>query len=63
MLKKKFQMTFLCQRDIFKIAREEVEELFCIGILEPNVYSEWRVPCLYRAKKNGSVNLLLTFAS
>jgi hypothetical protein len=45
-------------QNIFKIARQEVEELCKIGVLEPNVYSEWGAPCLFRAKKNGGVRFL-----
>jgi hypothetical protein len=45
-------------QNIFKIAREEVEEPCRIGVLEPNVYSEWGAPCLRKAKKNGGVRFL-----
>jgi Reverse transcriptase (RNA-dependent DNA polymerase) len=43
---------------ITDIARKEVEELCCLGILQPDVYSEWGAPCLFRAKKNGGVRFL-----
>jgi hypothetical protein len=36
---------------IFDVARKEVEELCCIGVLQVNVHSEWGAPCLFRAKK------------
>jgi hypothetical protein len=45
-------------QSIFKITSDKVEELCCIGVLEPNVYSEWGAPCLFRAKKNGGVKFL-----
>lgn len=48
----------LVPHNILHIARKEVKELCCIGILESNVYSEWGAPCLFRANKNGGVRLL-----
>jgi hypothetical protein len=32
---------------IIDIARQEVEELCCIGVLQKDVYSEWGAPCLF----------------
>jgi Reverse transcriptase (RNA-dependent DNA polymerase) len=43
---------------IFDVARKEVEELCCIGVLQANVHSEWGAPCLFRSKKNGGVQFL-----
>jgi hypothetical protein len=44
--------------NFFDTAQKEVEELCRVGILEPNVYSEWGAPCLFRAEKTGGVRFL-----
>jgi hypothetical protein len=40
---------------ILDVAKQEVEELCKLGVLQKDVYSEWGAPCLFRAKKHGGI--------